>query len=95
MHLLTWILVGVVVGWGAGRKLQANGYGPFLDVTMGVGGAVAGGFLMRSAGYGGTVATALFAVIGAVLLTILVGFAQGRPKRLRASGLRERNTSVG
>ena len=78
MHLLTWILVGVVVGWGAGRKLQANGYGPFMDLTMGVGGAVLGGFLMRSAGYGGTAVTALFAVIGAVLLTILVGFAQGR-----------------
>jgi len=78
MHLLTWILVGVVVGWGAGRKLQANGYGPFMDLTVGVGGAVAGGFLMRSAGYGGTAVTTLFAVIGAVLLTIFVGFANGR-----------------
>jgi uncharacterized membrane protein YeaQ/YmgE (transglycosylase-associated protein family) len=78
MHLLTWILVGVVVGWGAGRKLQANGYGPFMDLTMGAGGAVAGGFLMRSAGYGGTVVTTLFAAICAVLLTILVGFTDGR-----------------
>lgn len=78
MHLLTWILVGMVVGWGAGRKLQANGYGPFLDVTMGIGGAVGGGFLMRSAGYGGTIVTALFAAICAVLLTILAGFANGR-----------------
>ena len=78
MHLLTWVLAGVVVGWGAGRKLQANGYGSFLDLTMGVGGAVLGGLLMRSAGYGGTVITTLFAVIGAVLLTILVGFANGR-----------------
>jgi len=78
MHLLAWILAGVVVGWGAGRKLQANGYGPFMDLTMGVGGAVLGGYLMRSAGYGGTMVTTLFAVIGAVLLTILVGFAQDR-----------------
>ena len=78
MHLLAWILAGVVVGWGAGRKLQANGHGPFMDLTMGVGGAVLGGYLMRSAGYGGTVVTTLFAVIGAVLLTILVGFVQDR-----------------
>lgn len=78
MHLLTWILVGAVVGWGAGRKLQANGYGPFMDLTMGVGGAVAGGFLMRSAGYSGTIVTSLFAAICAVLLTILAGFANGR-----------------
>jgi uncharacterized membrane protein YeaQ/YmgE (transglycosylase-associated protein family) len=83
MHFLTWILVGVVVGWGAGRKLQANGYGLYLDLTMGVGGAVAGGLLMHSSGYGGTVVTTLFAVIGAVLLTILVGFAQSQRVRAR------------
>jgi len=78
MHLLAWILVGAVVGWGAGRRLQANGYGPFMDLTMGVGGAVAGGLWMRSAGYGGTIVTSLFAVIGAVLLTSLVDIASDR-----------------
>src|SRR5207247_11096312 len=50
MYLLAWILIGAVVGWGTGRVLQGNGYGPFMDTLMGVGGAVAGGFLMRSAG---------------------------------------------
>ena len=78
MHLLTWILAGAVVGWGAGRKLQAKGYGSFIDLTMAVGVAVAAGFLMRSAGYGGTIVTAMFAAICAVLLTILTGFANGR-----------------
>lgn len=73
----------MVVGWGAGRKIPANGYGSYLDLTRGVGGAVAGGLLMRSSGYGGTVVTTVFAVIGAVLLTILVGFAQGRRIRAR------------
>ncbi len=85
MQLLTWIFVGVVVGWAVGRELQAKGYGPFLDLTMGVGGAVAGGFLMRFAGYGGTVVTTLFAVIGAVLLTTLAGFTQGRRVYARQS----------
>ena len=81
MHLLTWILVGVVMGWGAGRKLQANGYGPFLDMAMGIGGAVAGGLLMRAAGFGGvagTIVTAFVAVICAALLTVLFGLANGR-----------------
>jgi len=53
MYLLAWILVGAAVGWGSGRVFQGNGYGPFMDTLMGVGGAVAGGFLMRSAGFGG------------------------------------------
>jgi uncharacterized membrane protein YeaQ/YmgE (transglycosylase-associated protein family) len=78
MFLLAWILIGVLVAWGAGRSLEGNGHGPFLDLVMGIGGAVAGGFLMRSAGHGGAVGTSLFAVVGALLLTIFVGFSNGR-----------------
>jgi uncharacterized membrane protein YeaQ/YmgE (transglycosylase-associated protein family) len=88
MYLLAWIFIGVVVGWAAGRVLEGNGYGPFMDVAMGVGGAVASGLLMRTAGFGGlggTIVTALFAVIGAVLLTIIVGFANGRRIYVRQS----------
>ena len=62
MYLLAWILVGAAVGWGAGRVFQGNGYGPFMDTLMGVGGAVVGGFVMRSAGfggYGGTIVTTM------------------------------------
>ncbi len=48
---------------------------------MGVGGAVAGGFLMRSAGfggYGGAIVTTMVALIGAVLLTVLTAYLNGR-----------------
>ena len=82
MYLLAWILIGAVVGWGTGRVLQGNGYGPFMDTLMGVGGAIAGGFLMRSAGlvggYGGTIVTNLVAMIGAALLTVLTAYVNGR-----------------
>lgn len=81
MYLLAWILIGVVVGWGAGRILQGDGYGPVMDVAMGVAGAVGGGFLMRSAeidGFAGTIVTTLVVVIGAIVLPILAGFANGR-----------------
>ena len=81
MYLFAWILVGAVIGWGAGRIFQGNGYGPFMDSLMGIGGAVAGGFVMRSAkfpGYRGTVLTTMVAMIGAVLLTMLAAFANGR-----------------
>jgi uncharacterized membrane protein YeaQ/YmgE (transglycosylase-associated protein family) len=88
MYLLSWILIGVLVGWGAGRVLQGNGYGPFMDVAMGIGGAVGGGFLMHFAnidGFAGTVVTTLAAVVSAVVVTILVGLANGR--RIYASQL--------
>ncbi len=81
MFLLAWISIGVLVGWGAGRILQGNGYGPIMDVAMGIGGAVAGGFMMRAAGFGGvggTIVTTFVAVICAALLTVLFGVANGR-----------------
>jgi uncharacterized membrane protein YeaQ/YmgE (transglycosylase-associated protein family) len=81
MYLLAWIFIGVLVGWGAGRMLTGNGYGPVMDVVMGIGGAVAGGYLIRSAGlrgYGGTIVTTLVVGIGAALLTILVALMNGR-----------------
>jgi uncharacterized membrane protein YeaQ/YmgE (transglycosylase-associated protein family) len=81
MHLLAWIFIGVAVGWGAGRVLQGERYGRSMDILMGVGGAVAGGFLMRSAGfggYGGAVITTMVAMIGAVLLTVLTAYVNGR-----------------
>jgi uncharacterized membrane protein YeaQ/YmgE (transglycosylase-associated protein family) len=81
MYLLAWIVIGAVVGWGTGRVFQGNGYGPFMDVFMGVGGAVVGGLLMRPAGfsgYGGTITTALVAMIGAALVTVLAAYVNGR-----------------
>ena len=81
MYFLLWIIVGLAAGWSAGKILKGNTYGPFMDIAMGICGAVAGGMLMRSVGfggYGGIVSTTLVAVIGAVLLTLLAGFVNGR-----------------
>ena len=81
MYLLAWIVVGVVVGWGAGRVFQGNGYGPLMDALMGIGGGVVGGFLSRSAGFGGygrTIIATQFVMVGAVLLTALATYINGR-----------------
>jgi uncharacterized membrane protein YeaQ/YmgE (transglycosylase-associated protein family) len=78
MYLLIWIVIGAVVGWGAGRVFQGNGYGPLMDILMGVGGAVVGGFAMSSVGLGGTIITTLVAMIGAVLLTAIAAYVNGR-----------------
>ena len=81
MSLLAWIVIGAVVGWGAGRVFQSNGYGPLMDILMGVVGGVVGGFAMNStgiSGYGGTIITALVAMVGAMLLTMLAAYVNGR-----------------
>jgi uncharacterized membrane protein YeaQ/YmgE (transglycosylase-associated protein family) len=81
MYLLLWILVGSVVGWLVGKSLEGNGYGRSMDLVMGAGGAVAGGLVIRSAGfsgYGGTVFATFVATCCAAVLTIIVALANGR-----------------
>ena len=81
MYLLLWVAIGLIVGWLAGRSLEGNGYGRSVDLVMGAGGAVAGGLVMRSAGfsgYGGTFAATIVAVLCAALLTIVAAVANGR-----------------
>jgi uncharacterized membrane protein YeaQ/YmgE (transglycosylase-associated protein family) len=81
MYLLAWIVIGAVVGWGAGRVFQGNGYGPLMDSLMGIGGAIVGGFAMSAAGftgYGGTIVTSLVVMVGAVLMTVLAAYVNGR-----------------
>jgi len=81
MYLLAWIVIGAVVGWGAGRVFQGNSYGPLMDILMGIGGGVVGGLAMNSAGvggYGGMIITALVAMFGAMLMTVLAAYVNGR-----------------
>jgi uncharacterized membrane protein YeaQ/YmgE (transglycosylase-associated protein family) len=47
------LVIGLVAGWSAGKVFKGNGYGLLMDIVIGIGGAVAGGFLMRSAGFFG------------------------------------------
>jgi uncharacterized membrane protein YeaQ/YmgE (transglycosylase-associated protein family) len=75
------IVIGICAGWLGGKILKGDGYGRFMDIAMGIGGAVASGILMQSAGLRGTVgaiSTTLVAMIGAVVLTLLAGFVNGR-----------------
>jgi uncharacterized membrane protein YeaQ/YmgE (transglycosylase-associated protein family) len=81
MQLLWWMMVGLVAGWLAGKILKGDGYGPVMDIAMGICGAVTGGLLVQSAafgGYRGTVITTIVAMISAVVLTLLAGFVNGR-----------------
>lgn len=81
MYLLLWIFVGFVAGWLAGKSLEGEGYGPSVDIAMGIAGALVGGIAMRSlgfSGYAGTAFATLVAITCAVLLTTLTAMSNGR-----------------
>jgi uncharacterized membrane protein YeaQ/YmgE (transglycosylase-associated protein family) len=80
MHFLWWVIVGLIAGWATGKIMRGSGYGPLMDILMGVAGAVVGGWIMRSLGFadqGGTIYTILVAIGGAVVLTFLYRLITG------------------
>jgi uncharacterized membrane protein YeaQ/YmgE (transglycosylase-associated protein family) len=86
MQIAIWIFVGLAAGWLAGKSLEGKGFGVWMDLTMGVAGAVAGGFLTRSigfSGYSGVFVSTFMALGCAALLTILVAMTNGRTVRAR------------
>ncbi len=80
MHLLWWIVVGLIAGWATGKIMRGSGYGTLMDIVVGIVGAVVGGFIMRALGFsgqGGMLYTILVAIGGAVLLTWLIRLVTG------------------
>jgi uncharacterized membrane protein YeaQ/YmgE (transglycosylase-associated protein family) len=60
--------------------MKGSGYGAWMDIILGIVGAIIGGFLMRLEGFsgsGGMVYTIIIAVIGAVILTWVVRKVMG------------------
>jgi uncharacterized membrane protein YeaQ/YmgE (transglycosylase-associated protein family) len=73
MHLLFWMIDGMVVGW---LSQLARGYrrNRIMDVVMGAAGAVAGGFFVIVSPffvYGAMIFSNLGAILGAVVLIFL------------------------
>jgi uncharacterized membrane protein YeaQ/YmgE (transglycosylase-associated protein family) len=72
MHLLWWIVVGLIAGWATGKIMRGSGFGPLMDIVVGIVGAMIGGWIMRALGFsgqGGMIYTILIAILGAVILT--------------------------
>lgn len=52
--------------------MRGTGYGPIVDIVIGIAGAIIGGWVMRAFGFrgqGGSVYTILVAIGGAIVLT--------------------------
>jgi uncharacterized membrane protein YeaQ/YmgE (transglycosylase-associated protein family) len=74
MGLLTWLIVGVIVGWLAGMVIKGRGFGLIGNIIVGVIGALIGGW-MASAVFnihnpisGFNLTTFIVAFLGSVLV---------------------------
>ena len=72
MNLLIWLVVGGLIGWIASLIMKTDGQqGLFLNVVVGIVGAVIAGFVLTPMVGGGTINSGDFSVVG--LLMSLVG----------------------
>jgi uncharacterized membrane protein YeaQ/YmgE (transglycosylase-associated protein family) len=75
--IIAWIIIGIVAGFITGKLMKGSGFGVFMDMVVGLVGALIGGFLSSQLGMGSTsehglIGSIIIAVIGAVLLTLVV-----------------------
>ena len=81
MGIILWIVFGGVVGWLASILMKTRG-GIFLDIVVGIIGAVVGGFIMSLVGGVGVVGFNLYsffvALLGAIILLAIVKAISGR-----------------
>lgn len=81
MHFIWWILVGLIAGWLTGKLMKGGGYGFFVDIILGIIGAIVGGSVARFLGIspaGGLIYTILIATGGAILVVFLFRLITGR-----------------
>ena len=67
---IIWVLSGLIAGWAAGKIMRGRGYGPVMDIVLGIVGAVVGGWLMGGLGIyaGSLIGSIVIAIIGAIFL---------------------------
>ena len=84
MGILSWIVVGLIAGWLAGKVMKGGGYGLIGDIVVGVLGGVLGGFVASYFFHIGdpmsgiNLPSILIAFGGAVLLIVVVRMLTGR-----------------
>ncbi len=74
MHLVWFLLIGLIAGWLAGKLTRGSGFGVVGNIVIGIVGAFVGGFLFRTLGLSATgkLGEIVVATVGAALLIYVV-----------------------
>lgn len=75
MGILAWLGLGLVAGFVASLFVNKRGEGMFMDIVLGVVGAVVGGFIAQFAGFTGITGFDLYSMLiatGGAIVVLLV-----------------------
>lgn len=72
MSFLAWIVLGLIAGFIGSKIVNKTGEGIFLDIILGIVGAVVGGWLFTLFGAHGVTGLNLYSILVAAIGAILV-----------------------
>jgi uncharacterized membrane protein YeaQ/YmgE (transglycosylase-associated protein family) len=86
MSIIAWIVLGLIAGFIGSKIVNKSGEGVFLDIILGVVGAVVGGWLFSAFGMsrvtGLNIYSLLVAIVGAVVVLFVYHALTGRRTRV-------------
>ena len=72
MSFLAWIILGLIAGFIGSKIVNKSGEGFFLDIILGIVGAVVGGWLFSMFGAHGVTGLNLYSILVAVIGAVVV-----------------------
>ena len=82
MSIIGWIILGLIAGFIGSKIVNKTGEGFFLDIVLGIVGAIVGGFLFTAVGATGVTGFNLYsmfvAIVGAIVVLVVYHAIFGR-----------------
>ena len=82
MSIIGWIILGLIAGFVGSKIVNKTGEGFFLDIVLGIVGAIVGGVIFTAVGATGVTGFNLYsmfvAVVGAIVVLVLYHAIFGR-----------------
>ena len=75
MSVLGWVLLGLIAGFIGSKIVNRTGQGVWLDIVLGIVGAVLGGFLFTALGATGITGFNLYSMFVAIVGAVVVLWA--------------------
>jgi uncharacterized membrane protein YeaQ/YmgE (transglycosylase-associated protein family) len=72
MSIIGWIILGLIAGFIASKIVNKTGQGFFVDIVLGIVGAIVGGFIFSALGGSGITGFNLYSMIVAIIGAIIV-----------------------
>jgi uncharacterized membrane protein YeaQ/YmgE (transglycosylase-associated protein family) len=85
MGIISWIILGLIAGFIGSKIVDSQGQGLWLNIALGIVGALVGGFLFNLFGASGVSGVNLYsmivAIVGAIVVLLIYNAITGRRSR--------------